>query len=608
MLFRSSRPVLTGSLLILLLLLAGLVGAVYVLLENPDRFRPRIAQIIRSASGYEVAIDGRLAWRYWPPIAIDAADVSLGVPGAEPFAVFEGVEMDVDLLPLVTGRGVLEIEQVGLSGGEILLLIDEEGADNWTLPETAVPAPADAKGGDEAGPIPIPGRLALNDIAIAYLNRQADQRYEVEVESLRIAPLTPDRPFDASVALSFGDPANRMELALESEGRLQFAGDFSAGPSALSFETLSGRLDEAEFKGRATVRFDRPRALSADIGIDNLDLSRYAGGREEEGAEQGGSGQIRRYAAGREEAGETGRPDAPAEVEVIPVSLLKDLRLDTVLRIDRLAAGGNPLTGATIEVKNDGGRLDLIAGASGYEGKLVLKLESELTGEPNSRLTLSLDGLDLAQLTGTQGIAGALTATSNLRLAGGSLGDLRDSLIGVTDFSVEGGALDVRPIKRMARAVDLLRGEESPVSRWPDIMPFDRMVGQHRFNRGMGAGQVLNADLENLNIAALGGVDLQSRTLHYEVTAMFTQGKEGRFEVSNRLTGIRWPLTCRGGLSDSLADLCFGRDGAMDELVAEIAKQEVKRRGSRKLKKFLKKQVPEEQGDLIDEVLDNIFR
>ena len=102
------------AFLAVLLLLAA--GAVWFLLENPQRFKSTITGQLSQQTGYQVAINGELSWRYWPPIAIRVGNVTLASATGESIADIDQIEIDVDLMPLLTGQSLIEVNEIILSG------------------------------------------------------------------------------------------------------------------------------------------------------------------------------------------------------------------------------------------------------------------------------------------------------------------------------------------------------------------------------------------------------------------------------------------------------------------------------------------------------------
>ena len=131
-------------------LLLGLVFAVaFFLLENPNHFKSQISEAVESATGFEVTIEGELSWRYWPPIAINAEQVRLGIPGASPFIKLDQVSIDIDLLPLITQQRVVDVDEIAITGGSVSLLVDGSGKSNWELTATGKPPGENHSGSDE---------------------------------------------------------------------------------------------------------------------------------------------------------------------------------------------------------------------------------------------------------------------------------------------------------------------------------------------------------------------------------------------------------------------------------------------------------------------------
>ena len=273
-----------------------------------------------------------------------------------------------------------------------------------------------------------------------------------------------------------------------------------------------------------------------------------------------------------------------------------------------MVVDGGELINAKLELKNDGRVVDLIANASGYNGRIVLSANTQLTGAISTEFKLTLDRLDIAEFVEVEGITGTLTANANVKFDGSLLSQLSTTLVGKSTFVIKDGTLDVSPLKSVAATIRSITGKTTSVSEWPDIMPFDNMVGDHVFTDGIEAGQVFNASLENISITALGGINLQAQTLNYDVTTLLKKTESGKFNISDQLANTRWPLICSGKFSDSPADLCLGKDGAINQLVTDIAKQDLQRRGNKKIEQLINDKVPEEYKDITADLFKNLFK
>lgn len=680
-------------LTVVMVLLALAVGGVFVLLENPDRFKSQITRVTESSTGYRMTIDGELSWRYWPPLAINVNQLSLARGDERPFASFDSMSIDVDLMPLLTQQTVVDVNDVTLRGGRIELIVDEAGLANWEIGEASqAPSPVSSDDSNATLASNIK-QLSIRDVTLSYQDKAADTDYTISLQNLTTSELASDKPFDLSIALDVEDNAAEIQANISATGRMSFqadsgrmqlmdlvteisstvdgqryptlsmttdgqwrpeeqalvlnrndvlistlqvamtglvslAGDqprfdgvislesadvsrlaqeldtelpvtffqlesdFGATADVLSFRTLSGRFDDSEMKGSATIALTSPLQIKADLRIDKLDTASYLGDSTPPANTATGSSLS----------------DTPDDSEVIPVDLLRETLADATIRIGTLKYEDYNLEETKLTVKNDGQTLDVLANAKTYGGKVLLALNSSLNETVTSDIKLNVDGIDLVQWLEMPGLTGALSANSNLSFNGTMLSDVNNNLAGQSTFNVKDGSLDVRPLKSISQTVDQLMGQTSSVSEWPDVMPFDQMVGQHVFNEGTRQGQFLTAEINTFSLTALGGLDLQTETLDYDVTAMFKQASEGPFRVNKNLVGIRWPLSCSGSLNDAPGDLCFGNDGAIQDLVADIVTQDLKRRGSDKLEKLIEDKLPDEYKGIANDLLKNLFK
>lgn len=657
-------------LLVLLTLALAALGATFVMLENPDRFRSQLTSMISANSDYTITIDGELQWRYWPPIAIQAREITItDQTGLK--AQFSEADIDLDLLPLLTQGHIVDINRLLLTNGEVIINRHQSAATSGDSNSTREPVPP-----------PTIHELVIRQVSIAV----PDAGLEVTISDFNTSRLAADAPFDFSWqgTAKFGeavqltaDATGRL-LYLSDTGRIRFddlmiqqvlslngeqfpalrisargewrpeqeavtvtdsqvssaamiasftgvinlAGesprldgiikaesasvhqlaaifDLTSPVSTLQldsdiqltadrvrFQTLAGQFDQTSFKGQLSMTLGDLSAVNADLRLDRLDLNNYL--------------------AASAEAGES-RSAEPESPLLVPQALLKSTSLDVILRLDELVTQNYSFSAAKLELHADRQESELSINGQGLNGKLLLTARTNLQNNSTTRIGINLDDVDVAQLAQTADITGRMSGHSNLQFTGTRLADLESSIAGQSIFSIRDGSLDVTPIKGMAQTIDLLRGKQSRISRWPDQVPFNQMTGEHQFLAGTPDGQVLTVRVENLNIMAMGGFDLARETLDYDVTTIFEAREDGPFSVSEQVAGIRWPLQCRGTFTDSPADLCFSEEGAITRLVQDIVKQDLKRRGRNKIKDAIEDKLPDELKGLTDGLLKGIF-
>jgi len=346
---------------------------------------------------------------------------------------------------------------------------------------------------------------------------------------------------------------------------------------------MAGEFDRTQFKGNIDIDLNEPRRIAGDLRIDAIDFTENAGLSDAQAASTSGTN---------------------TDPEILPQSL-KAYQLNLILRAERLRYANIDFSATKIDLNSNQDQLELIANTRLLNGKLVTSINSDWT---DTRLVVSADRVDVSTLTESRAITGKLTGNGVYEFSGDRLSDLEANLAGQSTFSISDGSIDVRPIKTLASSIDSLRGKTSRISTWPDKQPFRTVTGQHLFQGGTRNGQILNARVENLQLTAAGGFDIARESLDYTLTALFEQGNTGAFAVSDQLAGIRWPLRCQGSFNEPPADLCFGQQGAIEELVKSVARQELKRKGNRKLDQLIEEKVPEGLQDLTRDLLKDLFK
>jgi len=206
---------------------------------------------------------------------------------------------------------------------------------------------------------------------------------------------------------------------------------------------------------------------------------------------------------------------------------------------------------------------------------------------------ISVSNIDVAKLDLVRFITGRATITSDTTFKGHMLSAILDSLDGTTTFNVVDGTMDVTPVKKTALLVDTLRGKDSGIADWPDKMPFEKLDGRHRLVNGIKANQQLDFTLETVHIAGTGGLDYFGNHVDYDLTVALENTAGAAFHVGPTLEGVKWPFRCEGDLDAALTDICGPDEKAVQKVVADIAKQQVKRKGEETIREKIEEKVPE---------------
>jgi AsmA protein len=237
-----------------------LVAVVIVLLlgvwlfVNPNDYKGRIEQEVKTATGRELVLTGPIKLAVFPWIALQLGPASLGNPpgfGSEPFAAVQYVSLRVKLLPLLHKQ--LQIGHIEIDGLDLHLMRNAQGRGNWqstTEANAGATPPSSSSGGetlrDVAGIALKDSRVSYQDMVLDGLNANVGQVYSgapipVDVK-VRLTMSRAAQPIDLSgqLSLTMDDPRQQFRFApLKLEGSLTPKAGAARVPWAFSSPSLS---------------------------------------------------------------------------------------------------------------------------------------------------------------------------------------------------------------------------------------------------------------------------------------------------------------------------------------------------------------------------------
>lgn len=259
----------------LLLLLAAAGAAWLAFLFDPNDYKPQLAALVESRTGRELRVGGDLQLSWFPWLALEAGQVSLGnAPGFgdEPLAQVAMVDLRVKVLPLLERR--LEIGRIHLQGLRLHLARDRSGRTNWQ--GLVQPAPADsdappaagaAGSGLEVAGLAV-GGLSIEDARVVYDDAVTGNRLVLADVSLSSGAVTGDAPVDIEMAMAVAsrqpplDGSVRLAAALVPDLAGQRLG---LRDSTLNYTLAGAGLPESGLAGEA--RFGGQLELAAGAAV-----------------------------------------------------------------------------------------------------------------------------------------------------------------------------------------------------------------------------------------------------------------------------------------------------------------------------------------------------
>jgi len=237
---------------------AVLLGALLLgvwLFVNPNDFKGRIAQEVKTATGRELTLDGSIKLSVFPWVALELGPASLGNPPGfanEPFVSVRHAALRVKLLPLLHKQ--LQIGRIEIDGLDLRLKKSAAGKGNWedfgrqSKPETGTTAPPASSALPELAGITIHNsRISYDTLTLANINLEVGQ-----VGSRSTVPIK------ASFDVDRGPQASALNIAAELNAKL----DTQAKRYGLNAVMLSGNL---------TSRTD-PRPVAWRVSLPSVDV------------------------------------------------------------------------------------------------------------------------------------------------------------------------------------------------------------------------------------------------------------------------------------------------------------------------------------------------
>lgn len=198
---------------VIILLLAGLLIAPSFI--DWDKYKPEILAQVKSATGYDVLIGGKIGMSVLPSPALSLSDVKVSAPRkikAEYLADIREAKVSVSLLPLIQKKIV--VETVRLESPVIMMEVLKDGTAGWVtdrLKTVSDATPQPVKEGVKHEAQKLGNNISLNRIEIMngrfeYLDYAKNNQYLVEKINLDVLANTLNGPFDIT-----GDVAYRNE-------------------------------------------------------------------------------------------------------------------------------------------------------------------------------------------------------------------------------------------------------------------------------------------------------------------------------------------------------------------------------------------------------------
>jgi AsmA protein len=485
------------------------------LIVNPNDYKGRIEAAVRTSTGRDLTLAGKIQLAIFPSLALELGPASLGNPpgfsSSQPFASLQRVSLRVHVLPLLHHR--LEVGRVEIDGLDLRLLKNAQGQGNWAMPAGRT-APAAQQSGTQASQMALGGiaGVVVRNSRVSYQDMVAD---EVNV-SIGHVGAGVAVPIKWNLNLATGAGARPIVLS----GNATF--EYDAKSAHLT--GLDARIDDSTVRGSAAVTNLTTGALGFDLSIDRIDLDRYLSTAPKSA---GAAAQPAPTAPGQQ----------PTE---LPTGALKTLQLNGKLAIGSATIYGMKVSQVAVGLAADGGVLHIKpAAAALYGGTSNGDITVDAHGTvPVLELNENLAGIEvqplLTDFAKLSRVSGRGNVTVNVTAHGNTTTALTSSLDGHAAMNLTNGTIQgINLWSAINSAVALAQRQSMPAKSGGNSTPFDTFKASADLSNGIATTKDLDIASGDLHVTGQGTASLVTEAVHYRVNAAILKGAATRSALAN---------------------------------------------------------------------------
>ncbi|EPJ43323.1 MAG: hypothetical protein OFPII_42540 [Osedax symbiont Rs1] len=378
----------------------------------------------------------------------------------------------------------------------------------------------------------------------------------------------------------------------------------------INFDQLHIKIDQTSIRGTASYNLDSAMA-NFNLKGDSLNTNKY-------------------LAANTQSSNSTNASATPSTSKsasgyakdiIIPIQPLQDLKLKGELTFAQLIYQKTTISNLDLKLDAKDGlvkilKLNMHAYGASINNKITLDARKKNLKISIKNTTKKLQiGPILADFAQADVLTGLLSTSSNITASGQSVHSIVNSLNGKVQFTLADGVVKgINAAQKMCETINSISSLGGTISTTKAVdksTPFASIKGTLNIKNGVISNNNFKADLDAINIAGKGSVNLPLQSLNYRVGLKIQDNLfKKSCSVNNKIQGIEWPVDCKGKFSDDPMKLCKPDL----KVVADLAKQALKAKLEKKLggsikekKKELRKKVEDKVKDKLQGVLKGLF-
>lgn len=609
------RALFTVVAVIAILVIAAVV--LVPLLVDKEQVLALASSTLEEQTGAKLVVNGDADLSIFPTLGLSVSDAAVTLPEkAQPDFKIDALDIGIQFMPLLGGS--VEIDTFALDGLDARVELSEPEApvDTTRMSDAELDAyyakrredmrSAGRQAGAEAAlAVPLAlnvANLSVTNARVELVNPDGTPPTQLIVHALQASGLNIDGraiPLSLSMEVPGDSPILvdvETQLTVDQETQQANIDGLDIAVNGATPETVS-------LKGAGTIHLQRQ--------VADLDITLSTGPTQGTGKLRYASFESPQVAstlhfnlldpailvlAAPEAAAEATSADAAATGdEPLPLDALRNIDVQADLTVDQARVGAHTINNLNTTLRAVDGEIDLqpLTGElHGGQIKAGLVFNAKHS-TPTLRTTGGLNALDLATALAATGSTAKLSGTANfgwqLRSAGKTVNALTAAMQGPIQLDTKDVVLDGTNVEKLLCQAVALSNQESLTSEFPARTKVSALNAKIQLADGKARLLPLTAALPHVGLAGSGEFALLEQDFNLTFKANLSKSMEeldSACRISNKLTGIEWPVKCKGNLADPPAKWC-GVDSS--QIIKDLTKQKVQKKANKFLRNLLEK-------------------
>lgn len=579
-------------------------AAILVATVDPNDHKESIVAAVKDATGRDLKLEGDIGFSFFPKLGVKLGQAEFSNAkgfGDEPFASVDKVGVSVDLLSLLKMK--VQADTIELKGLRVNLQKNRNGKTNWDdLSGNSSSASSDATTSSDSSSIGLEvAGIHITDSQVIYDDRQAGNKITLNPIELKTGSVGSGKPSKISVQLGLTqtNPALSADVDLNTNARLNIdtavyqltdlvlavnaKGDTlpnsvldlkvnsdveaNLNSESLKLDPIDISLADVALDGSLSVKsFSKPNIKFA-LHSNEIDLAKLIPASDS--------------SASASSADSSAQTDSDAKIE-LPVDMLRSLKIDGSLKVDKLLASGLTMTDISAKIDGKGGvinlnplTMNLYQGACTGSAGLNVSGKTPKYSASSDLKNLAVEGLmaDLSE-DGKSIIRGKTQMAFNVATSGDRPSTLTKRLNGKASFKAAEGALQSEKLaQNVEKVIAFLKGRQ-PKPAGEELV-FDSLAGTFNIQNGVAKNNDLKLITPLIYANGKGDIDIGESSLDYVMA----------IGLSEELGKAAIPITIKGPFEKPKYGVDF--KAALSEKQKEVVeekKEEIKEKINDKVK------------------------